>query len=273
MTAVPAERTPIWVCIVVAVLFTGCASRSKRIVERPSPTALEFIQRINENRDRLKDISASGIIRIRGGEFQSAAFGMTMAYLQPDFLKVVFLGPFGVNFGRIVLRRRGYELDFGEQYYEKGLLDEFQSLRFIPSEFSGSELLQLFLPLTAFDLKTDSVHLTKDETSHQFLLSESNSQWTSFFWVHADRPVFSRQLMLDARGDTVSFRELRTIRQQRGVYFPAEWVVQLGRSGLTITCEFELTKYQINRGLVPADFTFSRRNQTELDSTEVDLER
>ncbi len=259
--------------ILCALLFTGCATRTQRIVEHPSPTASDIIRRISENRDRFNDFSASGIIRIRGTEIQSAAFGFTTAYLQPDFLKVAFLGPFGVNLGRIVMKNNEYEVDFGGHYYGEGRLDELHPLRFISSDLSGSDLLQLFLPLTSCNMKLDLIRLTMDETEHRYRLSEFDAQFARHFWVHPDYPVFSEALILNVKGDTVSFRESRRIKQQRGVHLPTEWVVQLGEGEAAITCEVELSKYHIDRGLIPKDFAFSRRIQSEFDSTEVELER
>lgn len=273
MTAVSVQRKRLIICSVSVMLFIGCASRMQSTTERPIPSARYILRQVNENRNRLKDISASGIIRIRGGGFQHAAFGITMAYLQPDFLKVVFLGPFGVVLGRIVLMNREYEVDFREHYYDDGLLNELHPLTFISPHITGSDLLQLFLPLSSGDFKSDSVRLTVDVAVHQYLLSESGAQSTSCFWVHPIHPVFMKELILNTQSDTISFRESGAIKQQRGVYFPTEWIVQLGQGESTIHCEVELLKYHINRGLIPSDFAFSRRIQPEFDSTEVQFER
>jgi hypothetical protein len=111
--------------------------------------------------------------------------------------------------------------------------------------------------------------LEKDLIAQRYLLAWSDSAATHKVWADPVKPLFMRELVLSAQGDTLWDKELVKTRRQSGAYLGTTWRISLGQGMDRFFVKVELEQMHLNEGLKSSDFNVEAKVQN--DSAEVKI--
>jgi hypothetical protein len=238
----------------LVVIITGC-SRKPRIENLPLPDPQELIARSNLNIKALQDFTGAGLVEISGPEVRGTVAGLRIKSLQPDFLEIKLRGPLGIGLGSLTLAGDRYCVKANSEPLSKsGSISEFEYPLEGNLTIRGDEVRNLFKPLIEVKAYSDSLLIARDPKANQFKLCWSAEGKYYQAWADPYQPLFLRELMISAEGDTLWDKRIRHTKTQSGLYLPGSWSIQIGQAKKAYRVNIELSQVNVNMGLHPDEF-------------------
>jgi hypothetical protein len=259
------------ILLISLVFLASCTRIPHRIDDLPPPDPISLVAKVQKNSASVQDLSASGFIVFHSQIERRTVLGIKIKYLSPDYLLLTIKGILGLNLGSLTLVKDRYYLKmYGSNTPFSGQIEDFDLPATFGFRLNGKELRALFSPL--IEIKVDPAVLTldKDLFAQRYLLTWSDSDATHKIWADPVQPLFMRELVLSAQGDTLWDKELEKTRRQGRVVLGTTWRLKLGEAVDRYDVKIELEQIRLNQGLTSDEFDVEAHVQN--DSAEVKIE-